>query len=107
MSPEQARGESLSPASDVFSFGLVLYELATGQHAFPRDSPLETTRAILTSDPVVPSSVNPLIPRRLDSVILSMLAKEPGARPSAQDVAHTLTEIQRLRESLPSATRVK
>jgi hypothetical protein len=107
MSPEQARGESLSPASDVFSFGLVLYELATGQHAFPRDSPLETTRAILTNEPAVPSSVNPLVPRRLDSLILGMLAKERGARPSAEDVEHTLTEIQRQRESLPSARRVK
>ena len=94
MSPEQARGEPLTPASDVFSFGLVLYELATGQHAFPRDSPGEAMQAILTEHAAAPSSVNPLVPHQLDSLILSMLAKGPGARPSAEQVARTLNEMQ-------------
>lgn len=104
MSPEQARGESTSPASDIFSFGLVLYELATGQHAFPSDSPFGAVCAMLTNEPVAPSSVNPLVPRRLDSLILGMLAKDSGVRPSAEDVAQTLNGLQVLNaSSSPSA----
>ena len=95
MSPEQARSEPLTPATGIFSFGLVLYELVTGRHAFPRDSASETVRAILTNEPVAPPSVNPLIPRQLDSLILSMLAHRPSARPSAEHVAHRLSEFQR------------
>lgn len=99
MSPEQARGESLSPASDLFSFGLVLYELAAGQHAFPRDSPGEAMQAILTQQAIAPSLVNSLMPRGLDSLILSMLATDPGARPSAEDAARTLNTLQGLATS--------
>ena len=94
MSPEQARGESLTPASDVFSFGLVLYELMTGQHAFPAISPLDTAQAILTKVPPSPSSVNPSIPTRLDVLIRAMLAKDPAARPGALEVARTLNELR-------------
>lgn len=94
MAPEQARGEPPAPASDVFSLGLVLYELATGQHAFERDSPAETMEAILSEQPVAPSSKNSLVPERLDSLILRMLAQEPAERPSAKEVARTLHEMQ-------------
>ncbi|HEX8896840.1 MAG TPA: protein kinase [Terriglobales bacterium] len=91
-SPEQARGESLTPASDIFSFGLVLFELATGRRAFPEESPLDALRAILAQDPPAPRSVNPGVPAALDSLILAMLARNPKARPSAKDVAAELTE---------------
>ncbi|MBV9223432.1 MAG: protein kinase [Acidobacteriaceae bacterium] len=98
LSPEQARDEPLTPASDVFSFGLVLYELATGQHAFPANSSLDTAQAILTREPLPPSSVNPAIPSRLDLLLRAMLIKEPAGRPSAQMVARTLRELQGLTE---------
>lgn len=112
MSPEQARGESLSPATDVFSFGLVLYELAAGQHAFPRDSPGEAMQAILMEQAIAPSLVNPLIPGPLNSLILSMLAPDPVARPSAEDVARTLKKLQELATSsslsaIDSADRIR
>ncbi|MFZ0592947.1 MAG: protein kinase [Bryobacteraceae bacterium] len=94
MSPEQARGEVLTPASDVFSFGLVLYELAAERHAFPAMSPLDTAEAIVKTEPLPPSSVNPSLPARLDLLIRAMLAKNPAARPSAQEVARTLKELQ-------------
>jgi hypothetical protein len=96
MSPEQVRGESPSPASDIFSFGLVLYELATGRHAFPRDSAGETTRAILAEPAPAASSVNSDVPPRLDSLIASMLARNPALRPSAEDVARTLGDPRTL-----------
>lgn len=112
MSPEQARGESLSPASDVFSFGLVLYELAAGRHAFPRDSAGEAMQAILIEQAIAPSFVNSRMPPGLDSLILSMLAADPGARPSAEDVARTLKNLEALATSsslsaLASADRIR
>ncbi|MCL4851693.1 MAG: protein kinase, partial [Bryobacteraceae bacterium] len=91
MSPEQARGEPLTPATDVFSLGLVLYELATGRHAFQQESPFDTLRAILSDAlPAPPSSINPRCPAGLDALILSMLAKDPAARPNAQQVGESL-----------------
>jgi eukaryotic-like serine/threonine-protein kinase len=103
MSPEQLRGESVSPASDIFSFGLVLYELATGQHAFLGKSPVNAAHAA-ANELFAPSTVNPLVPARLDSLILSMLAGNPEARPSAQEVAKNLSEISALVEqSVPAA----
>ena len=92
MSPEQARGDSLSAASDVFSFGLVLYELLTRQHAFPGDSPMDTVEAILTREPPPPSSLNAAIPAALDRLILIMLAKDPAARPTAREIERILGE---------------
>jgi hypothetical protein len=94
MSPEQARGEEPTPASDIFSFGLVLYELASGRHAFPRGSAAETMQAILSERAAAPSSKNPLVLPPLDSLILSMLAHKPAARPSGEEVARTLREMQ-------------
>jgi eukaryotic-like serine/threonine-protein kinase len=92
MSPEQARGESLSAASDVFSFGLVLFELAAGRRAFDVESPLDALRATLTQEPPTPASVNPQVPPALSALILAMLAKDPAKRPSAAEVARQLGE---------------
>jgi serine/threonine protein kinase len=100
MSPEQPRGEPLTPASDIFSFGLVLYELATGRNAFPSISPLDAVQAMLTKEPSPPASVNAAIPAHLDSIVRAMLAKEPAARPSAEEVARALEEPQTPRNTI-------
>jgi Tol biopolymer transport system component len=94
MSPEQARGDALTPATDVFSFGLILYELITGRHAFQKASPADTARAILTEDALSPCSITPSIPSRLNSLIRTMLAKDPAARPSAMEVRRILNELE-------------
>jgi eukaryotic-like serine/threonine-protein kinase len=100
MSPEQAHTEPLTPASDVFSLGLVLYELLAGRHAFPAASPLDTAQGILEKEAVAPSSLNPHVPARLDLLVRGMLAKAPSARPTAAEVVRTLSELSEPRKTL-------
>src|SRR5262249_11873418 len=90
MSPEQSRGEVPSPASDVFSLGIVLYELAAGAHPFGSGSLFEMLQALTTSDPAAPSSLNAFVPAELDVLILRMLATDASQRPSAAEVARAL-----------------
>jgi eukaryotic-like serine/threonine-protein kinase len=100
MSPEQARAEPLTPASDIFSLGLVFYELLAGRHAFPATSSLDTAQGILEKEAAPVSSFNPRVPARLDLLVRAMLAKEPSARPTAAEVVHTLTELRKSRKGL-------
>ncbi|MFN0084341.1 MAG: protein kinase domain-containing protein [Blastocatellia bacterium] len=102
MSPEQVRGEAVTEATDLFSLGVLLYELATKQHPFqPPGSPGRRAgsesmmNSILTSDPVSPGRLNPDMPAALDLLILQMLEKEAALRPSAQEVEAALVEIER------------
>ncbi|HEV3198256.1 MAG TPA: protein kinase [Bryobacteraceae bacterium] len=90
MSPEQARGENSGAPSDVFSLGLIFYEMATGRHPFPSDSLLGTLHAINTRTPAAPSSLNGNIPARLEELILAMLAKDAASRPTAAEVDASL-----------------
>jgi len=93
MSPEQARGEQATSASDVFSLGLVLYELATGTHPFRSTSALDTLRAIAHVEPKPLSSFDRKIPVKLETLLLRMLNKDPGNRPSASEVEQQLTLV--------------
>jgi tetratricopeptide (TPR) repeat protein len=86
MSPEQARGETASSASDIFALGIVLYELAVGQHPFPADSQVGVLHAIIAQPPLSPSRLNPEIPAPLEGLLLRMLEKDPRLRPSAAEV---------------------
>jgi eukaryotic-like serine/threonine-protein kinase len=107
MSPEQLRGEQIAAASDVFSLGIVLYELLTGRHPFASEQLWEVAGAIANADPVRPSRRNAAIPEHLDRLILAMLAKNPAQRPTAADVARVLAGEQaaprfaRIRKSRP------
>jgi hypothetical protein len=93
MSPEQSRAETVGSASDLFSLGVVLYELATGQYPFPASSKVGTLHAILSQSPLRPALVSPAVPAALEALILQMLEKDPRLRPTAAEVDATLTEL--------------
>jgi len=80
MSPEQARGEEVDARSDLFSMGVVLYEMATGQPPFTGPTAAMIFEGILHYDVLPPSQVNPLVPPELDALILSALQKDRRLR---------------------------
>jgi serine/threonine-protein kinase len=80
MSPEQARGDALSPASDIFSMGVVLYEVMTGRRPFPGRDGSEIRQQILALDPPPPESLRPEVPPALAAVCTRALAKQPARR---------------------------
>jgi predicted ATPase len=90
MSPEQARGENVGAPSDIFSLGIIFYELASGHHPFPGDSTIARLHAIHSKAPVPLATANPHIPRDIEGLILAMLHKEASHRPTAAEVDEVL-----------------
>ncbi len=80
MSPEQVRGQSLDTRSDIFSFGVVLYEMVTGVHPFKKDSIMDTAQTILSVTPPPIARYADDVPDLLQDTIRKMLAKDPGER---------------------------
>jgi len=105
MSPEQATGRAVDFRSDQFSFGSVLYEMASGKRAFHRETAVETLAAIIQAEPKPVASVNPGIPAPLSWIIERCHAKEPAERyDSTQDLARDLAAVRkRLLEAPPEA----
>jgi eukaryotic-like serine/threonine-protein kinase len=80
MSPEQARGEELDPRSDLFSLGVVLYEMSTGKKPFATGNVVTTLDAVLNQKPVSPLQLNPALPTDLEGIIGRAMEKERGHR---------------------------
>ncbi len=94
LSPEQARGAPVDQRSDIYSVGIVLYELLTGQLPFSGETPLEIAMKHLSEVPKSPSALRPEVPPDLDMVVLRALAKDPGDRfESAEEMDAELARV--------------
>ncbi|HEY8844852.1 MAG TPA: Stk1 family PASTA domain-containing Ser/Thr kinase [Gaiellaceae bacterium] len=99
LSPEQARGAPVDQTSDLYSAGVVLYEMLTGQVPFTGDTPLEIAMKHLSEVPRPPSEHRPEIPHDLDSIVLRALAKDPSER--YQSAEEMDADLARVAEGLP------
>jgi serine/threonine protein kinase/Tol biopolymer transport system component len=101
MSPEQLRGEPLDARTDLFSLGLVLYEMATGRRAFSGATSAVTTAAILHEHPAAPRQLRPDLSPRLEQAILTLLEKDREVR--TQTASELRAELTRMRRELGGA----
>ena len=100
MSPEQASGGRVDTRSDVFSFGVLLYEMVTGPRPFGGGSSAEMRAAVVRDQPKPPSEIVPDVPKELERVILRCLRKEPERR--FQHMGDVKVELQEVREEFDS-----
>ena len=100
MSPEQARGKELDGRTDIFSFGLVLYEMSTGRQTFSGNTSAEIFDAILNRTPVAPVRLNSAVPPKLEDIITRALEKDPNLR--YQHASDMRSELQRLKRDTES-----
>ena len=100
MSPEQVRAKDLDSRTDLFSFGTVLYEMATGRVPFDGSSSGEICGAILHQNPPPASQINPLVPLRLEGIIQKALEKDPNLR--YQHASEMRSDLQRLKRDTES-----
>src|SRR3989442_6384043 len=96
LSPEQARGAPVDPRSDLYSLGIVLYEMLTGKVPFTGDAPVEIAMKHLSAIPEPPSKIRPGVPHDLDAVVMRALAKDPEQRyGSAEEMDADLARVSR------------
>jgi eukaryotic-like serine/threonine-protein kinase len=107
MSPEQARGDSIGPPSDIYSLGVVLYEMLVGAVPFTADSPVSVALQHVADEIPVPSEVNPEVSSQLDHIVRRATAKDPEARfATAAEMSAALRSPIQPSETLTSGTRL-
>lgn len=99
LSPEQAKGKAVEQSSDLYSLGIVLYEMLTGRVPFEGENPVAIALKHLSDEPVPPQALVPDIPDNLNAVVMRALAKDPRDRyPGAEEF---LADLERCRQDLP------
>src|SRR5580700_8498636 len=100
LSPEQAQGLAVSASSDLYSVGVILYELLTGVVPFEGETAVAIAFKQVSAEPRAPSSVNPAVPAALDAIVLRALAKDPAQR--FADADEFIAVLLRERETMPA-----
>lgn len=109
-SPEQARGSGITPKSDVYSLGVVMYEMLTGHLPFVGENPVSIAMKHVEEAPLPPSNYRTGIPPMLEAIVMRAMSKDPQVRPSSFEMVQELTNVEKTlgvsKEVDPDATQV-